>query len=101
MTLPFPGQVDWHAFALFRSIDSKVELQNLLQNLIRQHEQNPAALRQRRLALSKKIGLFVTQDRRGCTDAERASFAGLLLGELRARQAIWPHLRVYWVPQAK
>jgi len=38
MTLPFPGQVDWHAFALFRSIDSKVENITL-------DKQNPAALR--------------------------------------------------------
>eukprot|EP00928_Gymnodinium_smaydae_P099891 TRINITY_DN9656_c0_g1_i4.p1 TRINITY_DN9656_c0_g1~~TRINITY_DN9656_c0_g1_i4.p1 ORF type:complete len:516 (-),score=118.16 TRINITY_DN9656_c0_g1_i4:49-1596(-) len=96
MALPFAAQVPWPDFANFRRIRSKDDLRKILRSLLARHEQDQKGIRQRRLALARNVGLFAVHDEAGCTPEERAAFPRYLLGELEARQRVWPHIASSW-----
>ncbi|CAE8648916.1 unnamed protein product, partial [Polarella glacialis] len=96
IALPFAAQAPWSEFATFRRVASAGDLRKVLEELLARHEEQ-TGLQQRRLALSRAVGLFAVHDEHGCTDDERSAFTAYLLEEFRARQRIWPHIRSSWL----
>jgi len=97
MAVPFVATAPWGDFAAFRRVASKDELRKVLSQLLQRYENDQAAIRQQRRALSRTPGLFITHDTNGCMEAERGAFVGYLLDELVARQIVWPHIRSSWL----
>eukprot|EP00927_Polykrikos_kofoidii_P068647 TRINITY_DN63999_c0_g1_i1.p1 TRINITY_DN63999_c0_g1~~TRINITY_DN63999_c0_g1_i1.p1 ORF type:complete len:747 (-),score=109.95 TRINITY_DN63999_c0_g1_i1:116-2356(-) len=97
MALPFAAKAPWREIATFRRARSKDELRRIISRLLIRHRNDQDSIRHQRANLASATGLFASHDTDGCTEKERAAFPDFLLGELAARQRVWPHIRSSWL----